>query len=156
MKRWFLFCGIILAVGILVRIKPTGVDVAALEPVELLYVNSQNGTYYLTTDTGSQGSGQTVAQAISDLKAKSSGKIFLNTAEHLLLTPSAWESVERFSQHLRPDCGVVIVEGEPDLETAAQFLRTHKPGFTLNDLRAGETSVPLLYIVEGGMVLEKP
>lgn len=156
MKRWFLFCGVILAVGLLIRIKPTGLDVAALEPVELLYVNSQNGTYYLATDTGSQGSGQTVAQAISDLKAKSSGKVFLNTAEHLLIAPSAWESVERFSQHLRPDCSVVIVEGEPDMETAAQFLRTHKPGYTLNDLRAGNTNVSILYTVEGGMVLEKP
>lgn len=156
MKRWFIFCGVIFAAGLLIRIKPTGVDVAALEPVELLYVNSQNGTYYLTTDTGSQGSGKTVAQAVSDLKAKSSGKIFLNTAEHLLLTPSAWESVERFSQHLRPDCDVVIVEKEPDLEITAQFLRTHKPGFTLNDLRAGDTNVPLLYSGEGGMVLEKP
>lgn len=156
MKRCLLYCGIILAVGLLIRIKPTGVDVAALEPVELLYVNSENGTYYLTTDTGSQGSGQTVAQAISDLKAKSSGKIFLNTAENLLITPSAWESVERFSRHLRPDCGVVIVEGEPDLETAAKFLRTHKPGFTLNDLRAGDTNVPFFYSGEGGMALEKP
>lgn len=156
MKRWALFCGVIFVVGLLIRIKPTGVDVAALEPVELLYVNSQNGTYYLTTDTGNQGSGKTVAQAISDLKAKSSGKIFLNTAEHLLITPSAWESVERFSRHLRPDCGVVIVEGEPDMEITAQFLRTHKPGFTLNDLRAGDTNVPLLYTGEGGMALEKP
>lgn len=156
MKRWFLFCGVIFAVGLLIRIKPTGVDVADLEPVELLYVNSQNGTYYLTTDTGSQGSGKTVAQAIADLKAKSSGKIFLNTAEHFLLTTPAWESVERFFQYLRPDCGVVIVKGEPDMETAAKFLRTHKPGYTLNDLRAGDTNVPLLYSGEGGMVLEKP
>lgn len=156
MKKWILFCWVILAVGLLIRIKPSSVDVETLEPVELLYVNRQNGTYYLTSDTGCKGSGQTVAQAISDLKAKSSGRIFLNTAEHLLLTSSAWESLERFFQHLRPDCSVLLVEGEPDMETAAQFLRTHKPGFTLNDFRAGARDVPLLYSGEGGMLLEKP
>lgn len=156
MKRWALFCGVILAIGLFIRIKPTGVDVAALEPVELLYVNSQNGIYYLTTDTGQQGEGKTAQLAMSDLKAKSSGKIFLNTAEYLLISPSALEAVDRFSRHLRPDCSVVIAEGEPDMEVASQFLRTHKPEFTLNDLRAGDTNVPLLYSGEGGMVLEKP
>lgn len=156
MKKWALYCGAILAIGIFIRIKPTGVDVAALEPVELLYVDSRNGMYYLATDTGQEGSGKTVALAVSDLKARSSGKIFLNTAEHLLVAPSAWEAVERFSRHLRPDCSVVIAAGQPDVEAVSQFLRTHKPGFTINDLRAGDTDVPLLHANEGGMLLEKP
>ncbi len=156
MKKWAFFCGAILAIGVFVRIKPTGVDVAALEPVELLYVDSRNGMYYLMVDTGQEGSGKTVAEAISNLKDRSSGKIFLNTAEHLLVSPAAWEAVERFFQHLRPDCSVVIAAGQPDMEAAPLFLRTHKPGFTINDLRAGDTDVPLLRSDEGGMLLEKP
>lgn len=156
MKKWIVFCAAAIAIGIFVRLKPADVDVAALEPVELLYVVSQNGMYYLATDTGQQGSGKTVQLAISDLKRRSSGEIFLHTAQYLLISRSAWEAVERFSQHLRPDCSIIIAVGQPDMEAVSGFLRTHKPGFTLNDLRAGDTDVPFLYSDGGGMLLEKP
>lgn len=156
MKKWALLIGGVLVIGLFIRVKPAGVDVAALKPVEVLYVDSKNGSYYLFTDTGQQGSGKTVQLAIKDLKARSSGKVFLNTAEHLLISPVAWEAVGRFSQYLRPDCGVVIAVGQPDMKNVPDFLQTHKPDVTLNDLRAGERGIPVLYSGEGGMCLEQP
>ncbi len=156
MKRWSLLLIFTIAAGILPRIHRAGTDVAALEPVELMYLTSQNGIYYLYTDTGQQGRGNTLANAVSDLKAVSGKKLFLNTAEHLLVSPSALEAVDRISTYLRPDCSLTLAEGEPDTEQAAPFLDTHKPEFTLNDYRAGDRDIPVLQCQEGEMRLDKP
>lgn len=156
MKRWIIFCAVTVAVGVFTRLKPAGVDIAALEPVEVMYVDSQNGSYCLFTDTDQQGCGKTADQAISRLKASASGEIYLETAQYLLLSPAAWESVERFAKYLRPDCAIALTVGLPDMETAAQFLNTHKPGYTVTDLQAGDRKVPVLYCQEGRMRLERP
>lgn len=155
MKRWIVFLAVTVLLGLYIRVEPTGTDVASLEPVKLLYVDSRDGAYFLTTDTGQQGRGNTVSQAISDLKETSTGKVYLDTAQHLLISRSAWEAVDRLSEHLRPDCSLTVAEGIPNAEKAAAFLDTHKPGFTLNDFRAGEKKVPVLYFGDGGMHLEK-
>lgn len=155
MKRWIVFLVITVLLGLFIRVEPTGTDVAALEPVKLLYVDSRDGVYFLSTDTGQQGRGNTVSRAISDLKETSTGKIYLDTAQHLLISRSAWEAVDRLSEHLRPDCSVTVAEGIPDVEKASSFLDSHKPDYTLNDFRAGEKKVPVLYFGDGGMRLEK-
>ncbi len=156
MKKWTILFLATIAIGLFTRVEPTGTDVATLEPVKLLYVDSKNGAYYVTTDTGQTGRGTTVATAIADLKATSTGKVFLDTAEHLLVSRSARESLGRFSTYLRPDCSVTISVGTPDAEKASSFLDAHKPDFTLNDLRAGDDDIPVLYCGKGEMRLEKP
>lgn len=156
MKRWIVLFVVTVLLGLFIRVDPTGTDVAALEPVKLVYLDSRDGSYYLTTDTGGRGSGNTLAAAVSDLKASAAGKIHLGTAQHLLVSPSAWEAVGRLSEYLRPDCSVTVARGAPDMESAAVFLDTHKPDYTLNDFRAGDKKVPILHSGEGGMLLEKP
>ncbi len=156
MKRWSVLLILIITVGISTRIHPANNDVSALEPVELMYVTTQNGIYYLSTDTGQQGRGNTVANAIANLKAVSGKKIFLNTAEHLLVSPSALEAVDRISAYLRPDCSLTVAQGIPDPRQAAPFLDAHKPEFTLNDYRAGDRDIPVLHCQEGEMRLDKP
>ncbi len=155
MKRWSLLLLVSLAAGLLIRLDSRGTDIAALEPVELVYVQQQMGVYIVTTDTGQQGRGTTALSAIENLKETSTAEIFLGTAEHLLLSPSARESASRFAPFLRPDCTVTLALGTPELEMAAAYLDTHEPGVTLNDLRAGERELPLLRTWEGGMILEK-
>lgn len=154
MKKWLLFFAAILAVGVFTRMDHTGTDVSKLEPVKLVYMDSQNGMITLAADTQAQGSGNTVAGAVEDLKDSAKGKIILETAEHLLVTPGAWEAVSRLMPYLRPDCSVTLAKGTPELEAAADFLDIHKPDFTLNDLRAGDLRVPMLYTQEGRMYLE--
>lgn len=156
MKHWAVFGVVALLFGFFLRLEPTGTDVAALEPVKLLYVDSREGTYYLATDSGHRAQGNTVSAAVSNLKSAATGKLYLDTAEYLLVSSSAWEAVGRLSQYLRPDCIVTVARGIPDAEKASSFLDTHKPDFTLNDFRAGEKSVPILNSREGGMYLEKP
>lgn len=154
MKKWLFFSAAILAVGIFARIDHTGTDVSKLEPVKLVYMDSQNGIITLAADTQAQGSGNTVAGAVAALKDGAKGKILLETAEHLLVTPGAWEAVSRLMPYLRPDCSVTVAKGTPELQAAADFLDIHKPNFTLNDLRAGDSRVPMLHTQEGRMRLE--
>ncbi len=156
MKRWVLFFLAAILAGLLTRLEHTGSDVAKLEPVELLYVERYMGLFVVTTDTGQQGQGPTARQALEDLEQTSVGQIYLGTAEHLLLSDSARDSISRFAPFLRPDCTVTLAQGSPDLEKAAAYLDSHSPGVTLNDLRAGERAIPLLKTGEGGMSLEKP
>ncbi len=155
MKRWMVLFGVVIALGLAMKTKHTGQDVAALQPVELLYVQQMWGEYVVTTDTGQQGRGRTAAQAIQNLKETTSGEIFLGTAEHLLLSVNSRDAVSRFARYLRPDCSVTLVLGEPEPAQAAAFLDTHHPGLTLNDYRAGAQDVPVLDATEGGLILNE-
>ncbi len=156
MKRWLLFFLATVAAGLLTRMDHTGTDVATLEPVQILYIDRRGGEYLVSTDTGQQGRGNTAAKAIQNLKQTSPGKIFLETAEHLLVAPAAQGSIPRFAPYLRPDCSVTLAQGEPDMEQAGQFLSTHHPGITLNDYRAGKRTLSTLHTRKGEMTLEKP
>ncbi len=156
MKRWIILFLATVALGLLARMDHTGTDVAQLEPVEVVYVDVDEGIYIVSTDTGQQGRGITLAGAIDGLKQGASGKVFLETAEHLLVSPAARESLPRLLQLLRPDCSLALAQSEPNMVTVARFLDTHRPGLTLNDYRALRRELPVLYTWEGGMNLENP
>lgn len=130
-----------------------GTDVAALQPIELLRVSMSQGAVLVQTDTGSMGIGDTPQAAFEDLKRTTAGDVFLETAEHLIVTPEAVALLPGLTAFLRPACNVCVEQGTADLETAAAFLNAHQPGITLQDYRAGETGLPVLVTQEGRMCL---
>ena len=156
MKRIALGVGLIFLAGILGRLPSSGSDVAKLQPVEVIYIYSTLGTYHMETDTGDHGRGKTVQEAFADLQKTSRGEIFLETAEHFLVAPQLANSLDSFIPYLRPGCSVTIATGKPDMEQVAQFLSTHKPECTLNDVRAGENRIPILITGEERMELVQP
>ena len=129
-----------LAVWFLARLPHPARDIAMLKPVRVVYVCTRGELLSLETDTGDAGSGRSLTEAAEDLRRRSDGEIFLDTAEFLLLAPEV-ELAPDFYTHLRPGCKVERIQSPPDLEAAGKYLSAHPPKETLRTLRQrGERS----------------
>ena len=100
-------------------------DVAKLEPVQTVAISRQNGKIVLETDTEDKGVGTTVEAALQDLEENTSGVIYLDTAQYLLVTEEAEGVVETLRQYLRSGVVVSRWDGAADLQQAARYLSVH-------------------------------
>ncbi len=144
MKRWLLYA---LALGgiIALELSPfSATDIGKLRPVEVVSLTIDEGQMLLQTDTGDEGRGDTVGQALNALKNTTPGEIFLETADHLLIGPGCEGQVTEMALYLRPSCSICLREGQPELEKAAEFLSAHRPQVTLQDWRSGIRQIPTL------------
>ena len=150
MKKWLL----LLCVGGLLLWKPfSAADVARLKPVEVIRVGIFAGGVLVETDTGDSGVGKDITAAIADLKRTTDGDVFLETVDSVLVLPSAVSLLPSLGDFLRPGCNVCVEMGQVELESVSAFLNIHEPGVTLQDHRAGESTLPVLYVVDGRMCL---
>jgi hypothetical protein len=145
--KWITSLLAILLVAVLDWLPFQGTDVATLEPAEALYVSLEEQVL-VETDGGWFGRGETVEQAIADLKESSPGQVFLQTVDYLLLQEGSEEVLPALYSHLRSGCSVCRIEEKPDIEKASAYLRTHRPGMTLQHYRAGKKEIPILIMKE--------
>ena len=116
-------------------------DIEKLEPVEVVTVQNQNGAVYLATDTGAWGSGSDAVAALQDMRQRTPGVIYLDTAVYLIVAPSALESIDVLRPWLKER--IFLCEGEEiDPREAVRLLEVH-----------GE--LPLLKHWENGQKLPK-
>lgn len=151
MRRWIVYA---LVLAVLFLLPPSEkTDVGELKPVELLSIyHTEEGTLRVETDTGDLGTGRNLKEALEDLKATASGSIFLDTVDYLLITEDAIPSLPQLWKILRPATQVCLgVGADPG---TAEFLSAHKPGVTLNDIRAGTGTLPVLTRTEERCRLE--
>lgn len=136
-------------------------DVAQLVPVQALVISQSGGNVVL--DGGEcRGIGTDWNSAWSDLKESADGRVFLQTADHVILCGDAVallrEVVE--SGAFRPAASVCVCpEGVPDAEEAAAYLDAHSGNVTLQQvsalqLREGKITLPTLRQTEGGLRLD--
>ena len=86
MKRVIIYSCIL----ILLLFSPVAkLDVADLEPVEVVYLYKESGNTVLQTDTDAKGKGEDVLAALDDLRQTTSGVVYLDTARYLLIAPDA-------------------------------------------------------------------
>ena len=150
MKRW----GLLLLLGTLLLTKPfSATDVARLKPVDVIRVSTINGGVMVETDTGDTGNGRDLESAFANLKDTADGEIFLETADRLLISPQAVELLPELTAYLRPGCNVYVELGVVELDLVSAFLDIHEPGVTLQDHRAGQSVLPVLYLIDGRMYL---
>lgn len=153
MKRWLWYLAGLLIVAAFGKLPFSGTDVAELQPVEVIRVWSGHGLVGVETDTGDSGQGMDVASAIEDLKASTAGQVFLETAEHLIVTEEALPLLPELAEYMRPACTICLESGSADLEAAAGFLGAHEPEMKFRDFTAGENAIPTLLTQEGRMHL---
>lgn len=153
MKRWLWLIGAAVAVAVLSGNASPGKDVGKLQPVEVVYLACREGGVAIETDTGDLGIGANLAEAMEDMKAAAPGEVFLETADHLLLSPECIDLMPALMSILRPSCSVCLTEGAPDMEQVGLFLRVHRPRSTLARYRAGERGIETLVTGEGRMEL---
>lgn len=145
--KWIASLIAILLVAVLGWLPFQGTDVATLEPAEALYVSLEEQVL-VETDGGWFGRGETVEQAIADLKESAPGQVFLQTVDYLLLQEGSEEVLPALYSHLRSGCSVCRIEEKPNVEKASAYLRTHRPGMTIQHYRAGKKEIPILIMEE--------
>lgn len=153
--RWILSLLAVLLVAALGWLPFRGTDVATLEPAEALYVYINNEEVYIETDGGWFGRGKTVENAVADMKESAPGQVFLQTVDYLILQTGREGLLPALYAYLRSGCSLCQTEEKPDLEKASTYLRAHRPGFTLQDFRAGEKDIPKLTMEEDRAYLDE-
>ena len=157
MRRWILVSiGIVAAMLLLRNESPAGVDVGVLEPAQVLMVDERYGSVTVRTDMGHFGSGSDLAGAISNMERMAAGKVFLDTTEYLVLSPSAWDRLPELAIFLRRSCKVCLAENVTDLGRVGEYLSVHEPSVALGDWKKGDKALPILMIKGERMYLANP
>lgn len=153
MKKWLIYAGALLAVALLGMGGRSGEDVSDLHPVQLLVADYRNEKVTLTTDTGYLGEGKDVQSALEDMMRSAPVKIYVDTADYLLIRKNARHLMNQFGEILRPSCAVCLLSGVVEPADAAEFLQYHVPELTMGKYEAGEKELPRLISLEGRMEL---
>ena len=153
MKKWLIYVLALAVIPILSFGGLGGRDVGKLSPVQAVMVCSERDGLRILTDGGQTGWGKDVSAAMGDMKETSSARVFLDTADYLLLEPGMEGQLPELKEYLRPSCCVCFVSGSVDLTQAAEYLQLHQPDLTLTQYEAGQRKLPTLKYNEGRMTL---
>lgn len=151
MRIWLIALMGVLALSFL---PAPGRDLGKLEPVSALYIYMYEGNVVVETDAGDLGSGKTLEAALEDLHAGSMGEIFLDTAEHLILTDASMPLLPELEKILRPSVEPVVGKNGMDLKKAERYLSAHPTGATLLKISTQGKQVPRLFWKEGRFRIE--
>lgn len=127
MKRIIIYC-IILA-GIL-WIPVERMEIRDLEPIQAVWMYREEGEIVLKTDTEDEGRGESVQEALEDMKEKSSGIVYLDTAQFLLVSDNAQEQIGELTPYLKGKVKISLWEGG-EIQEAARYMQSHKIGVKL-------------------------
>lgn len=153
MKKWLFYALVLAAIPVLSFGRSGGQDVGKLQPVQVVMARPENGKLRLLTDTEDTGKGEDAHGAIEDMNETASARIFLDTADYLLLAEGAEQWLPQLQEYLRPSCSLCYVAGEVDVTKVGEFLQLHEPELTLTQYEAGQTTLPLLISEEGRLKL---
>ncbi len=128
-------------------------DIAQLQPIQVIRVDIRQDQVLVQTDTDAAGMGANLAAAFEDLKCKTAGDIFLDTADYVLVTQRGSVLLPQLLTYLRPACRVCLERGQADLKLVAKYLMIHDPEYTLMQYAAEKDNIPVLICKEGSMEL---
>ena len=127
MKRIVIYC--IILTGILC-IPVKRMEIRDLEPIQAVWMYVEDGNIVLQTDTEDEGRGKNVPDALEDMKNKSSGIVYLDTAQFLLVSEKAQQQVGELSPYLKDKVKISLWDGG-DLKEVARYMQSHKIGVKL-------------------------
>lgn len=130
MKRILIYA-LVLSAALLVPLR--GTDVGKLQPVGLIQLYKEGETVVIVTDSGDSGTGSSVQAAFEDLEQTTSGVIFLDTADYLLLSRDAVSGARELEAYLKPSIRVCFAQKNIDPQQAAAYLAVHSPAVKLKD-----------------------
>ena len=129
--------------------KGRGTDLSELIPVEILYIDKVEDHIQVVTDQGVSGMADTLEAALADMQGTSPGRVFLDTAEYLLVTEQALPELENLMRTIRPSVKLLLVTQQPQWDGLAAYLQGQDPEATLLDYQTENVSIPKLMSVEG-------
>ena len=146
MKRCFIYAA---ALALVIWSPFGGMDIGKLSPVETVWMEQRGDGVYLQTETGEAGCGRNAQEALENVRSGSSGIVFLETADYLILKAGCESLLEQLADVLRPSCMICTANQMPDLQTATAFLSTHEPNLTHRQWQAERCALPHLTEQEG-------
>lgn len=150
MKRWaWILCGLL----IFGFAENTGAQMESLQPVQLLQVLKDDNGITIKTDTMDYGRGETLWAALKDLQDTSEKRIFLETADMLVLGEHTESLLPELKRILRPAVQVCRSKEEMDLPQAAAFLKTHGSNRILGEITKQNAVIPELQLAGGRLRL---
>lgn len=141
MKR---IAGYVLVLLVAVAAPMRGSDVGKLRPVGVIQIYKEGESLVIATDSGDSGIGATLQDAFENLEDTTPGVIFLDTADHLLISWEAVPEIKELQRYLKPSICVCIARQQIDLNLAAEYLQVHHPGIKLKDDRSLKTAPELI------------
>lgn len=118
-------------------------DVADLRPVQTVALYKTPEGYRIETDTQDVGSGKTVDSAYQDLLDTTSGIIYLDTADFLLISEAALPGLQDMDKYLKNGVKACSVIGEGDLKAVSKFLSVQTGLRPFSAVRSGD-ELPVL------------
>ena len=126
------------AIGALLLAAPVEkLDVAKLEPVEVVYMYQESGQTVLQTDTHAKGKGEDALSALLDLRENTAGVVYLDTAQYLLVAPDTLAQIPVLAPQLQRKVKLCMAENIA-LEDAANYLDVHGDLPCLRQWETGE------------------
>ena len=133
----------IAVLSVLMVLPVTQLDVGKLHPVQVVAIYKEKNWVVLETDTEDKGFGRTARQALQNLKDTSSGIVYLDTAEYLVITKNAEEEAEELRKELKHSVRLCMATKPVDLAETAEFLSAHGGLPKLKDWEKG-SEIPVL------------
>lgn len=100
-------------------------DIARLEPIEAIGIFEKDGQIRVKTDTEAEGAGESIEQALCDLKESTPGIVYLDTAEYLLVSKSAINEIRWLKNTLKGTVKLCLWDADADLSDAVKYLSVH-------------------------------
>ena len=154
MRKMMIWAAAIALTGFTGLLPFSGTDVGKLHPVEVVIASVKDGIICVETDTGVCGTGETTQKAIEDLKRLAAGKVFLETANYLLVREDSIYLLDTFYDLLRPACQVYVFAGNGEWEDVSNYLESHLSRMTLLRYRQGFRDIPRLFVQGEGYQIE--
>ncbi len=115
----------IVILGLLFLAPLERMDVAKLLPIQAVAVYMNDGAVVLETDTEDKGRGDSVSNALEDLKKATPAVVYLDTAEFLLVSEDAVTCVEELKNYLKPSVKVCVCAAAGRVKDVAKYLDVH-------------------------------
>ena len=151
MKRIWIY-GILLAAALAAPTERN--DLEKLHPVEVVSLYMEEIQIVVETDTGAKGKGETVEQALRNMKETTAGIVFLDTADYLLVSRETEELIADVRPYLKAGARVCKTQGSVKVEEAAAFLANHTPEIILGKWEKGK-KLAVLSIKDDRMILNE-
>lgn len=116
-----LYIGII-ALSLLAPV--TRLDIADLEPVEVVSVSMEGEQVVIQTDTEAEGKGSSAQAALEDLRRNTAAVVYLDTAEYLLVSEDSRDAAKELAAWLKPSVQVAQGYSLP-VKEAGKYLEVH-------------------------------
>lgn len=148
MKRWVLYLVGVLSLWMIPIIPNERISIEQIEPIEVVYFSFENGCIISQTDTGSIGYGNTVGEALENMKQGAMGMLLLDTVDNIVFEGDYPYEVSEMPKYFRPATRIYRSDPIQDINKLAKYLKSHQGSASLGEYILGECPLGIVAMNE--------